>query len=706
MKPVAKIKGLELKAQERIEGSSTGAELYVYGDVVSDKWFETDVTASEFVATLGGLKADSIDVFINSGGGSVFDGSAIYTALKRHEAKTTVYVDGIAASIASVIAMAGDEIVMAENATMMIHDPWTMTVGNSTEMRKQADVLDTVKAAMATAYKRSNLSEQQIHDAMAEETWYTAEQAVEAGLADTLTEPSKMAASIKVPQDRYSFTPTEFIDEEGTPMPAPKKEAPAAKAEPTGISQEEVNAQLTAAREEATAAALEQAKVLEASRRNDISGLFGRFPHLNELRQACVEDVDCTMEMAKDKLMASFESAPIVNGGGHIQSVADQRSQFKAGAIAGLEMRAGLRDMDDSNPFRGFGFQDMARACVAATGQDVSRMSRDDIIKGALSLTTDFPVIYENLMHKTLLQAFRAAPDTWSKFCRSGDLSDFRAHNRYRTGTFGKLPVLAEGATIEDTTFDDATKEVISAQEHAYIFRITFRMIVDDDMGAFLDIARGMGRAAKRSVEQDVYTALLSNSKAGPVMGDGANLWSTGTHGNVINAADITVAHLDAMRALMARQMDPSGNDFLDLRPATLLVPTELGGIARQTINSETDIAIQNSKAANPIRGFVEVVDTPRLTGTDFYLLASPSDNPIMEVGFLKGNTEPEVQMEDGFDTRSVHYRITYDYGVAAMEWRSGVYNGNTATQTSVQSSGVKGRSRAPKSGTEARTAK
>jgi len=653
---------------------------------------------------LGGLDADAIDVFINSGGGSVFDGSAIYTALKRHKAKTTVYVDGIAASIASVIAMAGDEIVMAENATMMIHDPWSMVVGNSTEMRKQADVLDTVKESMATSYKRSNLSEQEIHDAMAEETWYTAEKAVEAGLADTMVEPSLMAASIKVPQGRYHFTPEEFINEEGIEMPAPKKET-AAKAEPTGITQTEVDAQLKAAREEAAAAGQAQAVEDEKTRRKDISGLFSRFPHLNELRQSCMDDIECSMNVAKDKLMASFESKPVQTGGGHIQTLADERTQFKAGAIAGLEMRAGLREMDHANPYRGFGFQDMARACVAATGQDISRMSRDDIIRGALSLTTDFPVIYENIMHKALLQAFRTAPDTWSKFCKSGDLSDFRAHNRYRTGTFGKLPILAEGATIADTTFDDATKETISAQEHAYIFRITFRMIVDDDMGAFLDIARGMGRAAKRSVEQDVYTALLSNSKAGPVMGDGANLWSAGTHANVIDAATISVDHLGAMRALMARQMDPSGNDYLDLRPATLLCPTELGDTARQVINSETDIAIQNSKAANPIRGFVEVVDTPRLSGTDYYLLASPSDNPIMEVGFLKGNTEPEVQMEDGFDTRSVHYRITYDYGVAAMEWRSGVYNGNTATQTSQGTSGP-GRSKAPASGTAARAKK
>lgn len=704
MTTVAKLKGLELKAQERTDGETANAELYVYGDVVSEKWFESDVSSADFVATLGGVDADAIDVFINSGGGSVFDGSAIYTALKRHSAAVTVYVDGIAASIASVIAMAGDNIVMAENATMMIHDPWSMVVGNATEMRKQADTLDIVKDSMKAAYKRSNLSEQAIHDAMAEETWYTAEQAVEAGLADIVVEPSKMAASIKVPQGRYHFTPEEFLQsKEGIEMPAPEKETP--KVEPTGITQAEVDAQVQAAREEAATAAQAQVVEAEKARRKDITALFSRFPHLNELRQECVEDIECSMDKAKDKLMAAFESAPIQSGGGHIQTVADERSNFKAGAIAGLEMRAGLREMDHSNPYRGFGFQDMARACVAASGQDISRMSRDDIIKGALSLTTDFPVIYENIMHKTLLQAFRTAPDTWSKFCRSGDLSDFRAHNRYRTGTFGKLPVLAEGATIEDTTFDDATKEQISAQEHAYIFRITFRMIVDDDMGAFLDIARGMGRAAKRSVEQDVYTALLSNGKAGPVMGDGANLWSAGTHANVIDAAPISVDHLGAMRALMARQMDPSGNDYLDLRPATLLCPTELGDLARQVINSETDIAIQNSKAANPIRGFVEVVDTPRLTGTDYYLLASPSDNPIMEVGFLKGNTEPEVQMEDGFDTRSVHYRITYDYGVAAMEWRSGVYNGNTAVQTGIQGKDSP-RSKAPASGTAARAKK
>ena len=222
MKTIAKAKGLELRAQTRNEGNEEAikGELYIYGDIVSEEWFESDVSASGFVAALGSLDADSLDVFINSGGGSVFDGVAIYTALSRHKAHVSVTVDGLAASIASVIAMAGDKVTMAENATMMIHDPWTVAVGNSSDMRKQADVLDIVKDSMIGAYKRSSLSEQEIRDAMTAETWYTAESAVAAGFADGLSAPNKMAASIKVPKDLFQHTPKEFIQkQEGITMP-------------------------------------------------------------------------------------------------------------------------------------------------------------------------------------------------------------------------------------------------------------------------------------------------------------------------------------------------------------------------------------------------------------------------------------------------------------------------------------------------------
>lgn len=169
--------------------------LYIYGDVEGDSrdWWtgnviESETSANHFRDELAKYpEAKQIDVFINSYGGSVFEGTAIYNQLKRHPAHKTVYIDGFACSIASVIAMAGDEIVMPRNALMMIHNMWMGVSGNAAELRKAADDLDTINAAGRAAYLDrvgEKLSEDELAGMMDAETWLTAEQCIEYGFAD------------------------------------------------------------------------------------------------------------------------------------------------------------------------------------------------------------------------------------------------------------------------------------------------------------------------------------------------------------------------------------------------------------------------------------------------------------------------------------------------------------------------------------------
>ena len=174
--------------------SSDSIELYIYGDVDSDSadWAD-EVTRSETSAkalrerlsTAGDIK--NIDIYINSYGGSVFEGTAIYNQLRRHPAKKTVHIDGFACSIASVIAMAGDEVLMPRNALMMIHNAWMIAVGNAAELRKAADDLDKVNSAGRQAYLQKSggkLGEPTLIEMMDAETWLTAEDCIRYGLAD------------------------------------------------------------------------------------------------------------------------------------------------------------------------------------------------------------------------------------------------------------------------------------------------------------------------------------------------------------------------------------------------------------------------------------------------------------------------------------------------------------------------------------------
>ena len=196
-----------MPADIRFVAKGKKGEIWLY-DQVGDGWFG-GMSAKSFIAELAKLgKVDTINLHINSPGGSVFDGVAIYNQLKAHPARIEVDVDGVAASIASVIAMAGDEIRMADGSMIMIHDPYTLAAGGAEEMRKTADLLDQIGASIATIYaKRTGLKESQIAAMMNEETWMGASAAIDAGFADRVTEELRVAASSNFDYSRFKHAP-------------------------------------------------------------------------------------------------------------------------------------------------------------------------------------------------------------------------------------------------------------------------------------------------------------------------------------------------------------------------------------------------------------------------------------------------------------------------------------------------------------------
>ena len=174
-------------------------ELLLYGLIGPDSgfaWLFDEVTPKQFKQDLDALGAISeLRVFINSEGGDVFAGQAIHSILQRHQAHVTVYVDGLAASIASVVAMAGDTVIMPRNAMMMVHSPWTFGVGNAEEFRKLAETLDQVRESIVAAYEsKTGLARAELLGLLDAETWMTAEEAVEFGFADEIQAEKKIAA--------------------------------------------------------------------------------------------------------------------------------------------------------------------------------------------------------------------------------------------------------------------------------------------------------------------------------------------------------------------------------------------------------------------------------------------------------------------------------------------------------------------------------
>jgi ATP-dependent Clp protease, protease subunit len=241
-----------LKRWYEFRAQMKGAEIVIYDEIGA-----FGIPAKAFLDELRTLgPVAELTVRINSPGGSVFDGVAIYNALKHHEARVTVWIDGIAASIASVIAMAGDEVVMPENAMLMLHDPSALVIGTAADMRGMAEALDKMKAGMVAAYReKSGRDDAEIEVLMHDETWLSAAEAVELGLADRVEQPVRMAAHFDLSRFRNpppqlaailtSSTPQEDLmsDAQKTrPRKLDAVEATAAGAMATEASTEQITA--------------------------------------------------------------------------------------------------------------------------------------------------------------------------------------------------------------------------------------------------------------------------------------------------------------------------------------------------------------------------------------------------------------------------------------------------------------------------------
>ena len=210
------------KKYYNLETEGTKAALYIYGDITSWPWLESDVSSYNLSKQLEQLgDVDEIDVYINSYGGEVAEGLAIYSALKRHKAKVTTWCDGFACSIASVIFMAGDTRIMSNASLLMIHNAWTRASGNANELRKQADDLDTITQASINAYmEKVNISEEELKELLDEEKWLSPQEALGKGFATMI---SGVDTSSKPSQSAMVYI-MEKVQQEKVPPAEPKKE--------------------------------------------------------------------------------------------------------------------------------------------------------------------------------------------------------------------------------------------------------------------------------------------------------------------------------------------------------------------------------------------------------------------------------------------------------------------------------------------------
>ncbi len=201
-----------------LETHEKKAELYIFGDIVRYKWRDEDINAYGIAKELETLEVDTVNVHINSCGGEVSEGLAIYNMLKNKGVKVVTYCDGFACSAASVVFMAGDERIMNEASLLMVHHPWTWMRGNAKDFRKKADDMDKIAQATIKAYmSKVSIDEKKLKELLDEESWISAEEAKEFGFATKILERDDdgvQQSAISMIRDRVlkKFEPENFSD--------------------------------------------------------------------------------------------------------------------------------------------------------------------------------------------------------------------------------------------------------------------------------------------------------------------------------------------------------------------------------------------------------------------------------------------------------------------------------------------------------------
>lgn len=686
------------------------ATIKLYG-VIGDWWEGLD--AATVVRAIEAVPAEEeLHVRINSNGGFVAEGLPIYNTLKQRPGRVVVHIDGLAASMASAIAMAGDEVIAPVNAIVMIHDPETTASGNAAWMRKTAGWLDIVGGSLLSIYRdKTGIAEDELRAMLAAETYMGAAEAAERGFVDTVLsgDAAPTAATVNAAIETAVAQLNTFLSRPNlrdaaigracapeidrlaamaTRIPAARAAAairpapPAPPNEETEMSGTDTSAAITQADVQAAATA---AVTAERARVDEIQGAVraAKLP-------AILGEADCATFTAKllkdgvtaddarkqiiDKLAASTGGIEIHNQV-RIQVGQDARDKFRAGASLAIQARAGMIKDDATNEFRGLTLRELARDSLHRAGVGTTALSPLDMIGMAFTYghgTGDFPYILEATARKAMLKGWEENDETFRVWTGTGTLTDFKIHSRVDLGLAPNLAVVPEGAEYKYITISDR-KETAQLATYGRLFAITRQAIINDDLGAFTRIPQRMGRAAIRTIGNLVYYNIIN---ANPTMGDGTALFEATTHKNYTASGTApTAAAVSAGRALMAKQVDPDAiaDGGLNIRPKYMLVPPEIEDTARVLAASEFDPS-KTQRTPNPVRGTFEVVSEARLSNTSqsgsttaWYLAADPMMHDTVEVLYLDGQQQPFLEQKDGWSIDGTEFKVRID--AAAKVW-------------------------------------
>jgi ATP-dependent protease ClpP protease subunit len=674
-----------------VKAVATAPVLQLYGDV------GIDVLAADVARALETAGGRDVTINLFSYGGDAGEGLAIHDILARYQGKKTIVIDGVAASAGSMVAMAGDRVVMPDNALLMIHNCWSMAAGDAESLRTSANLLDTYSASYRQTYARkSGKDEAQVDEWMAAGagagTWFTAAAAVEAGLADEVVAPVDVRASVpRLPADRFTNAPAALLrgwaalpslspEENSNPSLIPMTSQSQAGGAPAATT--EVQPVAAAATEAVTvqaqapqpvAASTESATVADLRREADIRRCAASAGLAADVVQAMVDGGKPFAQVAMDIVTAH---AQVIEGragaAGHparIQVTRDAGDSVMAGIGEMLQARIspGTAIGEAGKQYRGYSLMECVRIFAESRGINTAGRSKSDLVAMAMHSASDFPLLFSNLAGKSLTAAYEEEPHTWKPLARQRNLPDFKQASDLVLAADLAPELLLEGGEYKKGTLQEA-QATWKLATYARKVTITRQAIINDDLSALERTPEYLGRGFRRLESNLVWALITSNAT---VSVDGAALFAAG-HNNTGTGA-IGIAGVNSAKKAMRKQTDISGVT-VNLTPDYLIVPTDLEATALQFLypTGYAPAALTGAAGPNVYAGAMQLIVEPRLDGSalQWYAASAPSKLEGLVYGYLADEPGPTITPVPERDPDGLTLLARFDFGCAVKDFR------------------------------------
>ena len=408
---------------------------------------------------------------------------------------------------------------------------------------------------------------------------------------------------------------------------------------------------------------LQKAMEQERKRTSEITALFRDFD-VEGADEAIVMgvSVDEARAMVMDQLRARNKGVSVTMGEA-------ESDKFRAAAQDAVLMAAGIPVADaapGANELRGYSMIELARESLQRENVKANFGDNMELARQAINSTSTFPAIMSNLANKSVMTGFNEAETTFQIWAGKGSNRDFKEAARVALSEAGNLELVPEGGQFQQDFLGEASARTKVAT-YGKLFSLTRQAIINDDLGLFSKIATKYGSAAKRLVNKMVYAQLTGNVK----MQDGVALFDN-KHGNVAGTGEaLSVKAIAKAITAMRRQKGITGDATLNITPKYLVVPPELEMVAYQIVNSTAAVDGVNSGVVNPYKGRFVVVADAELTDPDaWYLVADATQHDTIEVTYLNGVETPRLETRQGFDVDGIEYKVAFDCGVSALDFR------------------------------------